>query len=926
MASFDIFLNNSHKIIFKDSYSFFKKELISAKYIKDDWEEGVNNIDKQLKKDLLRTNCIINGNDFTQSYYEFICPDESKRENLKYQNLMNLIEKSNFNKDMLMFAKSIMLQSLEFNFIHIISKFIKGLVPTRSIPILFNIQFVNSNIINKISIIYVIKDPNFNDENPIIQIHLEAYINYNENKFILKINDIKLYNNKNPDYNIYITCKGLLDLKEKIDKKLIINKTFYTIINLTLSDILKSNNINFNDSWTYKNNNIIVNKKNLNNYNNNIILSLFSSDEVEISSKYISIELFKHYNCQYNNKKNVNHISNTNLCPFILKFINNKTEKNLFNKSLFITEYYFDIIYIDSENNKTIVGQIYTYNVADLNNNSYIIYYHIRTINIRNIIKLKIENKKNGNLNKTLNNIIQKYNDNIEIKLDKILQKIKMKNLFPNKTKISENKTKILENNNKLNIFLENISKTLPLQKNNNFKESDLLLISFNEDNKSYNEYDCLPMIIKILKEKPKIIVLCTQNSNNLNILSSTYQTKFQMIENLNYTLILGNNESLEVDSYGENSDQEKSYEKKSGDEKSNEEESGDEKSNIKSFFKKIGNTFRSTGKKIIKTVVNRGKKIKKKFIPIINKNITKVYFSNDYLQSIHNNYDNKLTITNKLFDQATITLIDFEYLETKINIAIVNCNLLDIVNKGYNIVFMEMLNYTSLLELSKKYNIFLCGDINFKFISKINNIKSNIFKEKYLNNNSKNQFTVLFGEGEMKTSDFYQKILYSIKQLGRHLTSHYIIGQYKKEIELYKKLKNEEIKNDRISGGHGRENSEEIAEVSGGIAKISDRNSLNNKIFNINNNNIGVAALKMDRILYVLKDNTSIKVNNKNFNVHFFPDKSTHKMISLTCDLDVNNIVTIENKGKMYIPKNVAGNGTGNGNRTGNRTGNGNK
>ncbi len=48
--------------------------------------------------------------------------------------------------------------------------------------------------------------------------------------------------------------------------------------------------------------------------------------------------------------------------------------------------------------------------------------------------------------------------------------------------------------------------------------------------------------------------------------------------------------------------------------------------------------------------------------------------------------------------------------------------------------------------------------------------------------------------------------------------------------------------------------------------------------------------------------------------------------MISLTCDLDVNNIVTIENKGKMYIPKNVAGNGTGNGNRTGNRTGNGNK
>ena len=802
MASFDLIRDNG----FENIDDYFKSEFFKSKMFINN-KLNNNKLDKQIIKDMSRSwKQVINGIKFNFDIDNLVKAgntskiDEYVRE--EYKNIINY--SMNYIPDKLNILKFNLIQSDLASNIECFYKIIdknKYLILTNYDPkdSIKYIYLFNNNIIieSELCFPFLIKTNNgiivtdIGDNGKSGSICFRKYINFNENKVILTVKDLIIgisEQDKITLKSIGLDIKDLYLFRNQINSQnnsQMINYIFYKVINLNLHNIF--NNIQ-------RITDLIKNVKN--NTRENI--------------KYIS------YQQLLDSLKRKLFLNNYNNRTFSLEINTEKeSETNFFiyDNIIYITEYYFNIIVIIRGENISI-GIIYVYNIVNFENNTYKINFHIKSINIRNFLKLKLISKRVQNVNIVLNNILQLYDNNfIKLKINSIINKIEINRTIINNT-------------------LNKITKTLPNLKKNYFseKKSDVLLISFNENGQLYNYKDCLPIIIKILIEKPKIIILSTQetiehvtNARSFRTLQS-FLGKF-FLKDSSYKVIIGEI----IDSLGYI-----------------------EKSPIRSIT-------RITRDRVFHNISNK----------------TKIYFIDTVKLE-----DNEPVIEVIKNERYIISKIDFTYLKISYKIAIVNCNL-SIENN--HIEFHSMLASGNLLELNQSYDIFFCGNMNLKFISKIENVTSyEIFKKNYLNE-QKNQFYQIFGSTN-ESNIFYSKLLDSINFLGRHLTSPYFRRKSEEEIELYNKI---------YSSNFNRTNP--------AFGPILDIDIAGNRTI----------YLPTDRILFLLKNDTNIDINSKNFDVHFFPDKSSHKMLSLTFNLTRRN-TQIRNNSANDLPH-IAINALGN-------------
>lgn len=927
MASFDLLKNGTFGE-FDNIYDYYKNELIKSQFINNEWhqKEGHMTIDNQLKRDCKgNMNYIINGIEYFRDKYSLNNNGYTER----FNNIKSHIERLIIEPNKLQILKYIMCQSSTTNVADIINRLlniynisIDGLPDSQ---ILIYIQIVNNNIIVDYQTFYGIKhvDDNDNGRTPCASITTKTYINYNENKVIGTILSITTRENLDKSQT-YV--KKISELKKQIDlyyknKTEVNDYKFYKIITLNFSEcILKLKKNNMNSYLTYNNK-----------HNNNSRVWTF-----KIDNKTISLNSLKHNENLSNNPNNLDYIKqflftqyeisislnyifskllNNNNEYFRLHFTQTKKEKNLFSHGIFITEYYYEIYYKrDSDEIK--IAEVYCYNIANLTDKTYKIYFHLNNIDIITLLKLKIKFKDSFDLNKIFDNILSFYtNINVLPNLNEILRKITIgRNIKPP--------------GNTINNFLNNITQTLPiLNKNKLFpsKQSDFLLISFNEAAQSYNNSDCLPMIIKVLTEKPKIIVVCTQDSASKRLLTTHYQHVLgEILIKLQY----------------------KRIEKVDG-------SSNEKNMETSSTWGKLGKLAKGFARSATVGLTQYNKGIR-----------TRVYFLSDFeknqlptSQPLSNSKQLLLgTFAEKsLYDGAILTKLNFKVATENYKIAIINCNLFYKHQPKTGVEkrieeFNRIVEEFKLIDLNKDYDIFFCGDTNFRLFthtktnSNVNSfdiirsrniVKSYIVNKKSLNksnefyrilkkkldnfeklskiiqksiinlkksnNTYKNQNISRKNkikyqnlkeklEEKLEYSNFYEKLLQSMELLGTHLTAKYTIDKtrhmYKEQLKLFRILNHRDTINTSINN----------------VFKIKGKSLLENK-------NIRVPS-QTDRILFALKNKTSIAIDSNDFNIHLFPDKSDHKMISLTFNFESIRTTSVTN---LHSPRVINNNNNNN-------------
>jgi len=687
-------------------------------------------------------------------------------------------------------------------------------------------------------------------------------MNRNVLKLIRSNINIDLINNKYKVEFIVFPNISIVEnyLPNLINRKENINQVFK--LNLSKPNI----NQGYEREWSYfffdktiSNND---NPKNIENFKKKIKI-IYPSKELEIKYLVSQIETLE----TLTNILKLNTPFNFLLINYKKKFFYKHDDKIYFNS------YY--IYKIGNPEEEIVLFNMHVYQILNITDNileRYIVYEvldkFIDNLNIKRVIRLKLEYVNDRNLitQKILDYLVQFYsNEIVTIKLNEIFKKIRL-----------ENSVKPVNNN--INTFLNNITQTLPMlnkNKQSSKKKSDFLFISFNEAEKIYDYTDCLPIIIKVFNENPTVIVICTQDSLSNRISNNHYQRVLgHILDELEYEII----------------------------------EKIDGSNTVEKTSKKILRVFSSMihGDKGIRTRIYIKKIIKDKFTSVS----TKFSFGK---------------ISNRtLYNSAILTILT---LPNKKKFAIINCDLFYEHHPGTGLnkrieQFREIVKYFNLIKLNEDHDIFFCGDMNFRSFTYTNkecnigninykecsHIKSRNIIKKYLTNKTsliesnelffflKNESNSMNGEEfvNMKLPNkqnqtfehkkiFYENLLKSMNYLGTHLTSKYFTNQYKHQIYLYKTIYNENslyryknIVNERI-----------------------------NSYFNIRpkkDNNIRVPS-QTDRILYSLTPDTSIEISKEDFNVHLFPDKSDHKMISLTFNFNSRNMMD-DNQG---VPLNVA-------------------
>ena len=478
-----------------------------------------------------------------------------------------------------------------------------------------------------------------------------------------------------------------------------------------------------------------------------------------------------------------------------------------------------------------------------------------REMYIINIIKSLL-----GEIN-ILNNFIKKFTiffpEDILVILDKIYT-TNERNILGNIINIIIKKLKIFQSKNiiyaltivskfrsSLLIILDSLNdkNIVPITKNIKDKtKSDFLIISYNEESNEFTFNDCLSVILRISLEKPAFVVICTQES----ILSGEFNYQHVIGDFLNE---LNFGRLLKVDAFD------------------------------RIVQKKINNQNIRTRIYYNKSYVT---------LPNMREFINKNLIENKTFEKNNNIITNEYIIEtygHKKEENATFIRLKFKKNGIYYKFIIVNTQLLEQnLDSRFN-KFKELIDKFRLIDFWKKeYNIFFCGDLNFKL--NYNNIKININELiklnviSYLDDNSlyKNESTKnLFSRNELyksisenkeiksntNTLNFYSNIINNLIHIGIHLTAKYNTNHgYLENLKVYKK--------------EGRNIQENIK-----------------KIFNKS-----ITPSATDKILYVLSQkNSNINLNRCNFNIHLHPDKSSHKMISLSLELvNIVNWKTFEN------------------------------
>ena len=381
---------------------------------------------------------------------------------------------------------------------------------------------------------------------------------------------------------------------------------------------------------------------------------------------------------------------------------------------------------------------------------------------------------------------------------------------------------------------IKNIKNKKIIDKN----QKDILIISYNEGNKSFEEEDIYPIIFKISIENPLIIAVCTQESG-ITTYKSTYQSVLRnYLEKNNYTMI----EKL----YGS-------------------------RSSIKY----------TPADKNVRTYVYARNDLE-----------SKNRISNEYniKKLIYKSETSGLGEGNTLFKGSIFFRLELN----KYKCIIVNSHLF---YEKREEEFFELVKEFKLYDYyAKGYDIFFSGDLNFTlFNKKPNKIVNNylgISKENFKKEYTKyNQLIQLLNRSFKKNYGSYPQ---NFKNLSYNFDN--ILKPQNKE-QTIEERKKREYKGDRSLKNNipNPYKSALITSFKRSIEKVDYyltckyRENNKNKKYNITKNNFIIKSNNQyirvpsmcDRILFAIHDQTIITPDD--FSVYLFPKKSHHKLISLS-------------------------------------------
>lgn len=681
-----------------------------------------------------------------------------------------------------------------------------------------------------------------------------------------------------------------------IDKKFLVNSinknnfSYNKSINLEKLnsqidlDIIRSWNIYINNEeitdevQKFKNKNI--SQENTNKIKINIIKKFNEKlEQTNISNEnIIKIKLFSNQYCLFYISKKLyeifgNDIINNQMLRFPIDNIKHEifisdnivSSKLTIKNNIFINEYKIGNVNIIHDINYTENNIIIKYEF---------IWNTVCNKNIMNMIINKIKLNKNSDENKKI-----LLNDIIETLYKKIFLDDITSTIVQKKCKYYY---EILNNNpywiNNLDKIYNFLNPLISIKKNiENKIRNDVLLISYNEDSKQFDVFDTIPIITKIISENPKIIFVCTQESSSRSLSSAIKTTHYQHILGIelkkngyslagkfdasksivldtnvrtrvyykNDDVMIFNNSNTEVSSLTSNIENKYKILTKNED-----------PSNIGCF-----NCLKSTQKKINimrskSTISGLGTVLKS----TLYKGSIKVKMT---LRK--DEYDYKLIVVNSHLFYKHNNNTGIKKREEEMISLIEEFNLINEWQEGYNVFFCGDLNFkiypydskkNKYLEESKKLFSSFRSKIPSEQLINYNAISTNIIKKytddksEYKKNSSDiyKQTNELYKFLEKKyinsviiEYDFYNNLRKSIDMLGIHLTNKYVSG-------------------------------------------------INELLINIRNKNKYARIPSMsDRILYSLSNKDGkqdIKISPYNFDILLIPNKSDHKMITLSFEL----------------------------------------
>lgn len=428
----------------------------------------------------------------------------------------------------------------------------------------------------------------------------------------------------------------------------------------------------------------------------------------------------------------------------------------------------------------------------------------------------------------------------------------------------------------------------IPIKKNiENKLNNDFLIISYNEEARSYKDSDCKSIINNIINESPSFIVVCTQESR------SGITNHFQHILNIelgkiNYYRISKTDESKTV---------------------------------IKVFNKNIRVRFYINQLKvstIYYTPLKNSYFLEDKYSKKINikkdNNSYKYYLKRCIVKRSTKSFGyEKYNILGRmfkgtLFKGAICLEIILSNIDGKIiKLLVLNTHLYYKNSIGTGLekrkeIFLKLIKEFELVEkMNNNYNIFFCGDLNFRlhnYIKELNNhsIQRNIIKEYILNNSlyksesSKkfidgykvkdklikdelvNYFNY-FNDKDVDIKKLIELFRISIEKIGIHLSCKYTKDKFKIHEEMFSK---KDVNNKKIN----KQNTFVINKD--GVIRIPS--ACDKILFALNGENPN--NYKNNFIEDYIVQGTDIKISPYNFDIYLFPDKSDHKLISLSMNI----------------------------------------
>ena len=428
----------------------------------------------------------------------------------------------------------------------------------------------------------------------------------------------------------------------------------------------------------------------------------------------------------------------------------------------------------------------------------------------------------------------------------------------------------------------------IPIKKNiDNKLNNDFLIISYNEEARSYKEYDCKSIINNIKNESPSFVVVCTQESR------SGITNHFQHILNIelgkiNYYRISKTDESKTIVKIFNKNIRVRFY-----------------INQIKvstEYYKPLKNSYFSKDKYSKKVNITKDQ----------NKNY-KYYLKSCIVKRSKKSFGyERFNVLGRMFKGTLFKgAICLEIILANndgkiIKLLILNTHLYYKNTYGTGLesrkeIFLKLIKEFELVEkMNNDYNIFYCGDLNFRlhnYIKELNNhtIQRNIIKEYILNNSLyKHESSKKFIDGyELKNKlikdelvnyfnyfnnkdDDIKKLIklfkISIEKIGIHLSCKYT----KDKFNIHEKMFSEkEVNSEKIN----KQNTFTINKD--GVIRIPS--ACDKILFALNGENPN--NYKNNLIEDYSVQGSDIKISPYNFDIYLFPDKSDHKLISLSME-----------------------------------------